>query len=324
MERSAAFAGTQSGPLVSIVTPAYNSEAHLRECIESVIGQTYSNWNYTIINNCSTDRTLDIATEYATKCSRIRVVTNEEFVPIVKNHNVAVRCLSPDAAYCKIVASDDIIFPNCLSELVRVAEDHPTVAIVGSYAVNGASPHWFGLQYPSTFTSGRDICRSRLLGGPYVFGTPTSVLYRADIVRFREEFFNEENLHCDSEVCLEFLRDRDFGFVHQILSFERKREGSTWAKGQRMQTLLPAMLRELLVYGSTYLSPEELAERVRLQLWSYDRSLAYELFRRRDREFWEFHRQARLRMGYPISTLRLARSVLGLAKEAIGSPKCIR
>ena len=56
-----------ASPLVSIVTPVYNGEAYLEECIESVLAQTYTHWEYIIVNNCSTDNTLDIARRYESK-----------------------------------------------------------------------------------------------------------------------------------------------------------------------------------------------------------------------------------------------------------------
>ncbi|HWG97207.1 MAG TPA: glycosyltransferase, partial [Nitrospira sp.] len=56
-------------PLVSIVTPVYNGEKYLAECIESILAQTFPRWDYTIVNNCSTDRSLEIAECYAQKDS---------------------------------------------------------------------------------------------------------------------------------------------------------------------------------------------------------------------------------------------------------------
>ena len=64
---------TRNEPLVSVVTPVYNGADFLEECIESVLKQTYGNFEYLIVNNCSKDRTLDIALSYAQKDSRIRV-----------------------------------------------------------------------------------------------------------------------------------------------------------------------------------------------------------------------------------------------------------
>src|SRR5689334_20495375 len=103
----------ERNPLVSIVTPVYNGEAYLRECIESVLSQTYSNWDYTIVNNCSTDRTLEIAEEYAARDSRIRICSGDTFVRVVENHNRAFRQISPKSAYCKVLAADDWLFPEC-------------------------------------------------------------------------------------------------------------------------------------------------------------------------------------------------------------------
>ena len=212
---------SQTLPLVSIVTPAYNEEKYLSKCIESVLAQTYSNWDYTIVNNCSTDRTLAIAQEYAAKDLRIRVTTNDTFIPAIANLNTAFRRISPASKYCKMVLADDWMFPECLERMVAVMEEHPSVGIVGAYGMQERLVLWTGLPYPSDIVSGREICRQRLLGGPYVFGSPTSVLFRSDLVRSRDPFYNESNVQADSEACFELLKDCDFGFVHQVLTFSR-------------------------------------------------------------------------------------------------------
>src|ERR1700745_3382463 len=188
-------------PLVSIVTPAYNEEKYLSECIESVLAQTYSNWDYTIVNNYSTDRTLAIAKEYAAKDSRIRVITNNTFIPAIANLNAAFRQVSPGSKYCKMVLADDWMFPECLERMVAVMEENPSVGIVGAYGMDGRWVLWIGVPYHSGVMSGREICRQRLMGAPYVFGSPTSVLFRSDLVRSRDPFYNEWNVQADSEAC---------------------------------------------------------------------------------------------------------------------------
>src|SRR5215813_8561827 len=97
---------SKPSPLVSIVTPVYNGEEFLRECIESVLAQTYSNWEYTILNNCSTDRTREIAEDYAARDSRIRVANNSTFLRAIANHNAALRLTSSASRYVKIVFAD--------------------------------------------------------------------------------------------------------------------------------------------------------------------------------------------------------------------------
>ena len=66
-----------SEPLVSIVTPVYNGEKFLADCIESILAQSYENWEYIIVNNCSTDRSLAIAEKYAEKDARIKIFSNK-------------------------------------------------------------------------------------------------------------------------------------------------------------------------------------------------------------------------------------------------------
>ena len=115
-------------PLVSVVTPVYNGEKYIAECIESVLRQTYENWEYVVVNNCGTDRTLEIANAYAKKDPRIRVHNNSEFLKIIPNWNHALRQISPESKYCKIVHADDWLFPECIERMVAVSEQHPCPA----------------------------------------------------------------------------------------------------------------------------------------------------------------------------------------------------
>ncbi|HEV7596310.1 MAG TPA: glycosyltransferase family 2 protein [Gemmatimonadaceae bacterium] len=307
-----------------MITPVYNGEAFIRRCMESVLAQTYRNWDYTIVDNRSTDRTLEIAREFALRDLRIRVVTNEHFVPVNQNYNNGFRRISPESKYCKVIAADDWLFAECLEKMVSFAEEHPSVAIVGAYALADSRVMWQGLPLASSFVTGRDLCRAWLLGGPYVFGTASSELFRSDIVRSRHAFYNESNLHADSEACLEFLRDADFGFVHQVLVFHGTQQNSLTSFSQRMNTYLPYWLYELVEYGPDYLDSNELAARIREVLASYYSYLGEQAYERRERAFWDYHRDKLAEVGYPLNTVRLAAAATSYSLNKLNATSLVR
>ncbi len=307
-------------PLVSVVTPVYNGERYLAECIESVLAQTYERWEYTIVDNCSTDRTREIAERYAEKDSRVRVHANQTFVDVLRNHNIAFRQISPASAYCKVVQADDWIFPECLERMVAVGEAHPTAGIVGAYRLDGAKVDCDGLPYPSPIIPGRELCRAILLGGPGVFGSPTTILIRAEHVRGREAFFDESDIHADTAACFEVLQSTDFGFVHQVLTFTRRREESQTSVEEERNSYLPSELRHLAKYGPVFLSEGERAAVAATLLRFYYRFLARSVLEGRGREFWAYHRQQLESLGYGFSRARVLRMALGYAPKALLRP----
>jgi glycosyltransferase involved in cell wall biosynthesis len=297
---------TLQEPRVSIVTPVYNGAPYLAECIESVLAQTYHNWDYTIVNNCSTDRTLEIATKYAEQYGpRLRVHNNPEFLDIIKNHNAAVRQISPESKYCKVVFADDWIFPECIEKMVEAAERLPSAGMVGSYSIAGPKLLFEGLPYEKSFMTGKEICRSTLLGGPYVFGTATTLLMRSDEIRRRRHFYNEENLHADLEVCFDVLQASDFGFVHQVLSYSRQRSDSNDAFASRMETHVLGNLTTFLTYGPIYLEPNEYKVRLKRLMDHYYAVMAKNVLRCRAAEFWNYHRSRLTELNSPLSRMRL-------------------
>lgn len=86
-------------PLVSVVTPFYNTAAYLDEAIRSVRAQRYANFEYILADNCSTDGSLEIARHHAAEDPRIRVIAATEFIAQFPNYNRALRLISPQARY---------------------------------------------------------------------------------------------------------------------------------------------------------------------------------------------------------------------------------
>jgi glycosyltransferase involved in cell wall biosynthesis len=298
-------------PLVSIVTPVYNGEKYLAECIESVLAQTYENWEYTIVNNCSTDHSLEIATHYAQQDTRVRIHDNKELLPMVRNFNHAMRQISPDSKYCKVIHADDWLFPNCIMEMVNLAEAHPSVGIVGSYVLEGERVKNDGLPYPSTVIAGRDICRWHLLGKGYVFGSPTSLLIRSDLIRNREAFYNESFLQTtDQEACHNALQNADFGFVHQVHTFSRVHAESQTSRSQRLNRFIPEKLAVLTKYGPVYLDNEEYEQCLATWMQRYYSFLGNSVFKRPGKEFWDYHKTEMENLGIPFNQVKLFKAAV--------------
>ncbi len=298
-------------PLVSIVTPVYNGEPYLRECIESVLAQTYQNYEYIIVNNCSTDKTLEIAQTYANKDSRIKVVSNHHFVGVIENHNIAFSLISHQSKYCKVVSADDCIYPDCVTKLVELAERHPTVGIVGSYANKAADEiRWIGLPHDTSVFSGREICRLYLLGAIDFFGTPSAVLYRSDLVRSERPFFPGSNPNADVAACLNCLQVSDFGFVHQILSFERVHEKAVSTEFRRLNSFLVDRIDFVVKYGAIYLSCEEREKRMAELLSWYYEYLAVGIVNFWGSEFWHYHKNRMKEIGVKFDYTRLVKATL--------------
>ena len=319
---------TREQPLVSVVTPVYNGEDFLVECIESVLKQTYKNYEYIIVNNCSTDRTLQIALDYATKDSRIRVHNNEEFVAVIANHNIAFGLISPEAKYCKVVSADDFLFPNCITRMVELADANPSIGIVGSYQLSGDRVRWQGFRYPRAVLPGVEMCRQVFLGGDktFGFGSPTSTVYRADLVRSSAEFYPNPSPHADTSACFKYLHESDYGFVYEVLSYERTHEETQSYASDEINRYSSANLNDAICYGPLYLNKKELEKQLNDTLEAYHRFLAVDYFCGfRGKEFWDYHKSRLAELGHPLRRVSLYKAAMvAIVSEALNPEQGIR
>lgn len=92
--------------LVSIITPAYNSSEYIREAIESVIAQTYKNWEMIIVDDASQDNTYEILNNYANKDKRIKPIFLEKNCGAAYARNKAIECAQ--GRYIAFLDSDDL------------------------------------------------------------------------------------------------------------------------------------------------------------------------------------------------------------------------
>lgn len=116
--------------LVSIVLPVYNGEKYLASAIDSIIAQSYKNWELIIVNDCSTDSSAEIMEQYVKKDERIRVIHNKENLNQPSSLNVGFS--QAKGVYYTWTSDDNLLKPEMLDTLVDAMKKDSSLALVYS------------------------------------------------------------------------------------------------------------------------------------------------------------------------------------------------
>lgn len=108
-------------PLVSIIMPLYNAEPYLVETFDSVLSQSYKNWELIVVEDCSSDASLRLAKEYENKDRRISVHPNEHNVGAAKSRNTGIEHVSGD--FVAFMDADDAWLPDKLDHQLAYMRD---------------------------------------------------------------------------------------------------------------------------------------------------------------------------------------------------------
>jgi len=307
---------------VSVVTPFYNTAQYLAQCIESVLAQSYSQFEYILMDNCSNDGSSEIAAMYADRDSRIRLIQCSEFLPQLPNYNRALTEISAASKYCKLVQADDWIFPDCLKLMVRAFEQSKSIGLVSSYWLSADELRGSGFPHQTSMLPGRECARWFLRTGIRIFGTQTQVMYRSSLVRCDKPFYDVHFLCADLQKCIEILERWDFGFVHQVLTFSRTENesiSSALVQFRPYDHLVPYVIAQR--YGPVFLEVGEAASIVAKYKREYYRALARAALRLRGRAFWRFHKKElnalveHNSLDWPYLTLMMGPELLWLASN---------
>lgn len=157
---------TCSQPLVSVLMTAYNREKYIGEAIESVLSSCYSNFELIIVDDGSTDKTIEIVREYACKDNRIRVYINEINLGDYPNRNKAASFAL--GKYIKYLDSDDMMYSYTLTAMVKFMEKYPLAAM----AVSANSPNTIN-PFPYYLTPEKSL-RHHFFNQNFLDSAPTS------------------------------------------------------------------------------------------------------------------------------------------------------
>jgi len=210
-----------SGPLVSICIPTYNQERFLARALESVLCQSYPHFELLVVDDCSTDRTREVALEFASQDPRIRFLANRANLGMVANWN---RCLEiARGEYVKFLFGDDLLTsPDALRRMVEVLEVGRDVSLVAS-ARTVIDEGGGLLETLKGFPDGARIpgkeliksCLDNLITEHNPIGEPSAVMFRRDSAK--RGFDPRYRQLVDLEMWFHLLEQGVFAYVGEPL-----------------------------------------------------------------------------------------------------------
>lgn len=174
------------GIFVSVVMPVYNGADHLRETVESILGQSYEHFEFLIADDCSTDNSYEILEEYARQDSRIKLFrTPENFGNPGGTSAFGISHVSKDVKYIVMTDQDDISVKDRLKFQIQFMEQHPIVEM------SGGQMKMFGAKSRTTHPPQEDeAIKSRLLTSSPI-SNPTLII--------RKSFLDESSLNYENQ-----------------------------------------------------------------------------------------------------------------------------
>lgn len=167
-----------SQPLVSVCIPVYNGAAFIAEAVESVLSQTFTDYELVVLDNASTDDTPRILERFDD--SRLRIIRHASNIGATANFNAALR--EARGEWIKILCADDALYPDCLKQQMQDAETSggkKTVLLCSARDIIDADGcRWMRRGFPSRpgIVSGPDAIRRSARAGTNLLGEPAAVL----------------------------------------------------------------------------------------------------------------------------------------------------
>ena len=201
-----------SFPEISVVVPAYNSGKYIRQCLDSIISQTYPDWETIIVLAPSTDNTMDILRGYF-KEPRIKIIRENSKSNCATARNRGFS--ESKGRYLYFLDADDWLEPKCFETMFGVLQKRPLL----SWCVNQQVAHW---------DTGRTVLLDKIPGTHSSIGGIGGILFRKecleDIKKKSGHLFNENLNHTDDGDLILRARRYSCEMVPAILSHYRWNE----------------------------------------------------------------------------------------------------
>lgn len=173
---------------VSVIVPVYNAEKYLKECVDSIVNQTYNNFEVILINDGSIDNSKNICEEYEKKYENIKVL-NIENHGVSYSRNLGIE--QSNGEYIIFIDSDDYIKENMIEELIKIQEEHEDEFLIYNY-----SKVYNEIEKNKCNVPDKSISKKELLDKFFVYynnliiNPPWNKMYKSKIIKDNNIRFN--------------------------------------------------------------------------------------------------------------------------------------
>jgi glycosyltransferase involved in cell wall biosynthesis len=225
-------------PTISILLPAFNGEAYLRECIDSVRSQTLASFELLVGDDASTDDTSQIIQSIHDE--RLQYYHRSKNIGLFRNVNDLIS--KARAPLVRFLCQDDILMPECLLEEVRFFKTNPSIGmsfcksiIISNHGCETGRGDLFDL--PSVLRP--DSTLQLLYYYGCIPGNLSTVCVRLDLLKATGQFNESYQVSGDYELWLRLCSQRPLGVIHEHLVKLRQHEGQlSGARGSGMRFII--------------------------------------------------------------------------------------
>ena len=241
-------------PQITVAMPVYNGEGYVHLAIQSVLDQTYSDFELLIVDNCSTDGTLEVVKAFSDP--RIRLHVNSSNLGMVGNWNRSVELATGE--YIKFLSHDDLLDTTCLEEQIagfmRHKQENIGIVTCKKKVINKDGKKvmpGFGLRGQSRTISGSVAIRKSIRSGRNIIGEPSVVLINTSVLKASGPFELPE-FTPDIKMWFKILRKNNLYFINKTLASYRISEQSTSSSVSKSQgAQFVALINEMIKTDTT-------------------------------------------------------------------------
>lgn len=233
-------------PKISVIMSVYNGARYLKEAIDSILSQTFTDFEFLIVDDCSNDNSPQILEEYAKKDNRIRIITNEFNLGLTKNLNKMIK--ESKGYYIARFDCDDISLPERFTEQVQYLDEHQKCGVVSLWAdiIDGQGKYSRTIKYP---TSDSDLRNALIQYNPFFHPG----------IMVRKEVFDSVGLYDESwrfaqdyELYFRIAKKYELGNVSKILLKYRETGGSITGSKNKQQIALVLKAKKKAIKEGQY------------------------------------------------------------------------